>query len=40
VRAAALEVQEPGVEGRQAIAIGHRPILTRRRRLHNVEQLV
>jgi hypothetical protein len=40
VCAASLEVQEAGVEGGQAVAIGHRPILTRRRALHNVEQNV
>jgi hypothetical protein len=39
VRTAALEVQEAGVQGGQAIAI-HRSILTRRRSLHNVEQTV
>ena len=31
VRAAALEVQEAGVEGGEAVAVGHRSILTRRR---------
>ena len=40
VRAAALEVQEAGIEGGQAVAIGHVPILTRRRPLHNVAQIV
>jgi hypothetical protein len=40
VRAAALEVQEAGVEGGQTVAIGHRSILTRRRRAHNLAQAV
>ena len=40
VGAAALEVQEPGVEGGQAVAMGHRPILTCRRRAHNLPQTV
>jgi hypothetical protein len=40
VRPAALEVQEAGVEGGQAVAVGHRPILTRRRRAHNLAQTV
>jgi hypothetical protein len=40
MRAAALEVQEAGVEGGQAVAIGHRSILTRRRGVDNLVQAV
>ena len=40
VGAAALEVQEAGIEGGEAVAIGHVPILTRRRPLYNVAQSV
>jgi hypothetical protein len=40
VRAAALEVQEAGVEGGQSVAIGHRSILTCRRNVDNLPQAV
>ncbi len=38
VRAAALEVQEAGVQSGQAVEIGHGSILTCRRRAHNLAQ--
>ena len=40
VRTAALEVKEAGVEGGQSVAVGHRSILTCRRRAHNLQQTV
>jgi hypothetical protein len=40
VRAFALEVQETGVEGGQAVAIGHLSILTCRGSAHNLAQIV